>query len=225
MEEEGMKPRIQIAAAVTAAIVALSVHAAALERSGCIGIGPGSTLSVAGTSNVHDFESKTAEVRVTFACDSSGPPPATVAELEAALRASRVRALSVQVPVTSLHSGKSGLDKNLWQDLRSDAQPNIQVEFTRTTVTPRSAGGDTINLHAEGVLKVAGRDKPVTLAARVTRVGDALWLDGRQSLRMTEFGIKPRTMMLGTLRVRDEVTVRYHLLLVPAGATGETRTR
>jgi len=32
---------------------------------------------------------------------------------------------------------------------------------------------------------------------------------------MSEFGIKPPTMMMGTLRVGDAVTVSYRLLLVP----------
>jgi hypothetical protein len=32
---------------------------------------------------------------------------------------------------------------------------------------------------------------------------------------MSDYGIKPPTMMMGTIRVGDKVTVRYRLLLVP----------
>ena len=65
------------------------------------------------------------------------------------------------------------------------------------------------------VLTVAGRERPVTLAARACGGDQGLWLEGRETLRMTDFGIKPRTMMLGSLRVKDQIIVRYRMLLVP----------
>jgi hypothetical protein len=60
-----------------------------------------------------------------------------------------------------------------------------------------------------------GRERPVTLEARAIRNGSGVWLEGSRGLRMTDYGIKPPTMMLGTLRVGDSITVRYRLLLVP----------
>jgi polyisoprenoid-binding protein YceI len=177
-------------------------------------------LWIEGKSNVHDFESRTTTVVVRIKRDSSASAPTTAAELEALVRGSHVHSLDVEVPVTSLHSGKAGLDKNLWQDLRAQANPAIRFHLTKYTVSARAAQrdtkSDTIAISAEGTLRIAGRERPVTLNARAYRSDSGLWIDGSQELQMTDFGIKPRAMMLGTLRVKDEVVVHYHLLLMPS---------
>ena len=46
---------------------------------------------------------------------------------------------------------------------------------------------------------------------------NGVWLEGTHALLMTEYGIKPRRMMLGTLRVKDRIAVHFRLLLVPGG--------
>ncbi|MEO5987353.1 MAG: YceI family protein, partial [Candidatus Eisenbacteria bacterium] len=112
---------------------------------------------------------------------------------------------------------KEGIDKNLWKDLQAEVFPTIQFHLTKYTVGANPAKGDTTHLQAEGVLRIAGRERPVTLRMHAYRSAEGLWVDGNERLRMTDYGIKPRTMMLGTLRVKDEVVVRYHLLLIPQG--------
>jgi len=177
-------------------------------------LGPGSTLWIEGKSNMHDFESRTTTVVVKFKRDSSASAPTTPAEWETLVRGSHVQGLDVEIPVTSLRSGKAGLDKNLWQDLKADAHPAIQFHLAKYTA--REAKHDTIAISAEGALRIAGREKQVTLHAHACRVDAGLWIDGSQELQMTDFGIKPRTMMLGALRVKNEVVVHYHLLLIPS---------
>jgi YceI-like protein len=201
-----------LAGAVT--LLALGAHAVtapAIESSSGIHLGGGSSLWIEGKSNLHEFESRTSTVAVNLKRESGAAKPATVAELEAVVRGP-VTALDVDVPVTSLHSGKAGLDKNLWQDLRADANPTIHFHLTKYAA---GAPGDTTNITAEGTLRIAGRERPVTLHARAYRAAAGWWIDGNHELQMTDFGIKPRTMMLGTLRVKDEVVVHYHLLLIP----------
>ena len=222
MKPQGSRWAVAVGCALVVAGLSARAFAADPAAPTCIGVGPGSTLWIEGTSNVHDFESRTTSLRVTFICESGRPAPATAADLEALVRASGVRTVTVQVPVTTLHSGKSGLDKNLWQDLRADQHPSVEVELSHATLT--AGADDTTEIHADGVLRIAGQERPATLVARVHRTADGLWLDGSQRLKMTDFGIKPRTMMLGTLRVHDQVTVRYHVLLVPAGTATGTHT-
>jgi hypothetical protein len=50
----------------------------------------------------------------------------------------------------------------------------------------------------------------------VTRVHDptdALRVTGKYELNMKDFGVKPPTLMLGTMRVGEKVTVNFDLLL------------
>ncbi len=209
--------------------VAFVAQAATHEDAGvpaAIGLGAGSSLWLEGTSNIHDFESRTSQVVVAFTRDSNAQNATDAASLEAMIRASAMRGLDLHVLVTTLHSGKAGLDKNLYKALNVEAHPQIHFHLARYTVTPRATGGDTLNIHAEGTLSVAGKDQPVSLEARAYRNDRGVWLEGSEPLLMSAFGIKPPKMMLGTLRVNDKITVRYRLLLAPTGpATAATSAK
>jgi hypothetical protein len=181
-------------------------------------LGPGSSLWLEGTSTLHDFESRTTELTVTLTRDPGSTQPGDAAALSALVRGAGIRGVDVDVPVRSLHSGKNGLDKNLYKDLSADEHPSIRFHLAHYTAQP--AGGDSLGIHADGTLEIAGRSRPVTLAARAWRTSEGLWLDGSEALLMSEYGIKPPTMMMGTLRVGDRITIHYHLLLAPRTAPG-----
>jgi hypothetical protein len=178
-------------------------------------LGPGSTLWLEGTSTLHDYESRTSETAIAMIRDPAAPQPSDAAAFEALIRASGVRGVDVRVPVLSLRSKKSGLDRNLWRTLQADAHPAIHCQIDRATVTSSATGGDTLGIRAEGTLEVAGRTRPITLEARAWRAASGIWISGSTPLLMSDFGIKPPTMMMGTLRVANRVTVHYRLLLTP----------
>ena len=183
-------------------------------------LGPKSTLWLEGTSTMHDYEAKAGEVRVTMTRDDAKAAPANVGDLESLIRDSGIRRVDVEVPVATLKSKKEGLDKNMYKSLKATQHPVIRCQLTSYSVAPSKSGADTLDLRAEGTLEVAGSKRPVTLAARAWRSGSGLWIVGSQPLKMSDFGIKPPTMMMGTLRVGDRVTVNYRLLLTPNGDTG-----
>ena len=207
----------------------LVAQAATHEGAGvptAIGLATGSSLWLEGTSNIHNFESRTSQVTVAFTRDANAPNPTDAASLDAMIRASAVHGLDLHVLVATLKSGKAGLDKNLYKALEAEEHPQIHFHLARYTVTPRAASGDTLNVHAEGTLSVAGKDQPVSLEARAFRNDRGVWLEGSEALLMSSFGVKPPKMMLGTLRVNDKITVRYRLLLAPTGpATAATSAK
>lgn len=217
-------PTLVLALALSVAITSLPAQAAAPDSSAAplaVTLGPGSTLWLDGTSTIHEYESRTSETKIAFKRDSAAPQPADAASFEALIRSSGVRHVDVHVPVLSLRSKKSGLDKNLWKALKADDHPAIRCQLARYTVKSSAAGGDTLQIRAEGTLEVAGRTRPITLDARAWRAPTGIWIAGSQPLLMSDFGIKPPTMMMGTLRVADRVTVHYRLLLTPkSGADG-----
>jgi hypothetical protein len=175
-----------------------------------LGLGPDSRLWLEGTSTLHDYESETRAVVITWVCDPSAP---AAADLGTLIQSSIVRRVDVRVPVLSLRSKKSGLDKNLWRTLGAEKHPDIRCQLTRYTVT--SAPGDSLQIRAEGTLEVAGRSRAIVLDARGWKGPHGLWVSGSAPLLMSDYGIKPPTMMMGALRVADRVTVRYRLLLTP----------
>ena len=176
-----------------------------------------------GRSNLHPFECRTSTLTLLLTRDPSAPEPAGAAGLDSLVRAAGVDGAEFELPVASLHSDRKGLDRNMYRAMKADSFPTIRFHLTRYAPRARGASGDTLDLSAEGTLTVAGRTRPVALSARLVRQAHALWLEGSQDLLMTDFDIRPPTMMLGTLRVADRVIVRYRLLLTLGGAAAGAR--
>ena len=151
---------------------------------------------------------------MTLTRDPGATAPADLAGLEGLIRASGVRSLDLEVPVKTLKSEKSGLDKNLWKSLKADEHPTIHFHLTQYTVEPSASNADTLRIHARGTLDIAGVQRPDTLDARAFRTPQGIWLEGTEPLLMSDFGIKPPTLMLGTLKVADRIDVHYKMLLV-----------
>jgi len=217
--------RLQAVAIVVAAVWVLAGAASGAEAPAGLGGVPvpvtlekGSALWLTGTSTLHDYESRTAEPVLTITREATAPAPDNGAALAALLRESQVHGVELSVPVKSLHSHKDGLDKNLWKTLRADEFPSIRFRMTNYTVDAKSSG-DTLQIQAVGRLTVSGVERPDTLVARAWPSGNTLRLEGHEPLRMSTFGIKPPTMMLGTLRVDDRITVHFQFTLTPRGDT------
>ena len=213
-----MKVRFVLRAAAGAVLLTAALfHPAAITANDALPVelGQGSVLSIHGTSTVHEYEctSKAVQISLTRAPDAAAP--ADVAGLAALIRGSKVSGVEVRVPVASLKSGKEALDKNLRKAMKADKHPDVVFVLSRYTLGPSTE--DSLGIKAEGTLTVAGTARPITLEGRAVRGGTGIWLTGQYGLRMSEFGIKPPTMMLGALRVADPVTVRYRLQLIPKG--------
>lgn len=183
-------------------------------------LGPGSALWIEGTSTVHDWESRTTQLTVKLTRDGSAADAADVAALDQWLRSGGLKGLDLDVPLSTMHSQKgSTLDKNLLKALKAEKNPEITFHLTQARVGQPT--GDSIQVSADGVLRIAGRERPITVAGRLVRSEAGVWLNGSHGLRMSEYDVKPPTMMLGTLRVHDSVSVHFKLLLAPSAPSGK----
>jgi YceI-like protein len=207
-------------AVLAVALLAHACIAAAQPAAGqapvpaAVHVGPGSVLWIEGGSTVHDWESRTTQPTLKLLRDVSAADAADVAALDAWLRAGNLRGLELGVPLSTMHSHKgSTLDKNMLKALKADKNPEITFSLTQARVGEPS--GDSIRVSADGVLRVAGRERPITVAGRLVRSEAGVWLNGSHGLRMSEYDVKPPTMMMGTIRVRDSVSVHFNLLLAP----------
>lgn len=166
-------------------------------------LAPASAVTVEGTSNVHDWHATTTTLTARIEVATPVTP------------ASMVRAVTVTIPVTSLRSGKDGLDKNLYKAMRADAHPDITYRMTSFSSRPDSAGQAAV---VNGVLTANGVEKAVTLQAVLSGNDRALRAVGSATFNMTDFGIKPVTALLGMVRSADQVTVRFDIVGAAAQA-------
>ena len=180
----------------------------------------GSALWLTGTSTIHDYRSQASRLEVAFTSDPTLWPAAAsgVDAIEGLIRAQGVTAIDVVVDVAGLKSGKEGLDKNMYKALLAEKHPEIRFKVADYQV---GAPGDTAGtrIDARGTLTVAGVEREITMSATARREGDTIRLRGSVPLLMTQFGIKPPKMMLGTIKTSDKVVVHIDLLIGAADGT------
>jgi polyisoprenoid-binding protein YceI len=185
-----------------AAAAAPGQEAAALP----LGVASG-TVSLAGTSNVHDYTASTKSLRVTrvqFAPSVAGPELWT--EI---LKPGALEAFDVAIPAATLISDKEGLDKNMHKALKVAEHPDITFRLRR--LEPKAGGAGA--LQGVGILKVAGVEREVILDLKTARKESGLAVSGRVALLMTDFGITPPKAMLGMLKTDPKVTITFETVL------------
>jgi polyisoprenoid-binding protein YceI len=169
-----------------------------------LGIGT-ARLTLAGTSNIHEYTASTSTVRVTRV--QLGTLAAGADVLENALKPGAVEAFEVAVPVKSLVSQKDGLDKNMHKALKGDEHPEIAFKLLRFEGRAAPASG----LRAIGVLRVAGVDRQVAIDITTERKDAALVVTGTLALLMTDWGIAPPKAMMGMLKTDPKVVVTFEV--------------
>ena len=164
-------------------------------------------ITIAGTSNVHEFTASTTKVRITRA--QLGASVAGPDFWDNALKPGAVEAFEIAIPAATLTSPKEGLDKNMHKALKVQEHPDITFRLVRFDATQNAAGA----ARAIGVLKIAGVEREVALDITTKHTGFTLAVQGRVDLLMTDYGITPPKAMLGMLKTDPKVTVTFETVL------------
>ncbi len=164
-------------------------------------------VSIAGTSNIHEYTASTTAVRVTrvqLASTVTGPN-----FWDDVVKPGAVEAFDVAIAAGSLSSPKEGLDKNMHKALKTDAHPDITFRLRRLESRAGAAGG----LRGVGVLQIAGVEREVAIDLTTERKDAGLNVHGELQILMTDFGIAPPKAMMGMLKTDPKVTIAFDTLL------------
>lgn len=101
---------------------------------------------------------------------------------------------------------------NLLRVLETDRYPYIDFRLSSLQNVKGVDGG--FEAIAVGVLRVRNRPAAVTSIVRGRFDGDRLRVEGEFPFRMSSVGIRPPRLLLGMLRVNDEITVKYRIAAV-----------
>lgn len=159
-----------------------------------------SRLTISGGSTVRSWSCSTGNVRGAVRTISGGAT--SIAELPTG-----TYQVALAIPVSSIDCRNGTMNGHLRRALRAERNPEIRFELERYTV---NAAGQ---VSAQGNVSVAGRTTPITLQATVAPAPDGVRAAGRVQLRMTELGVEPPTLMLGTLKVHDPITIEFDVYL------------
>jgi hypothetical protein len=195
------------AATVIGAALTLTIAQSAVARdaSARVQLATGSSLTLRGKSTMHDYASKATRLQLEVElADTLAPGPLTLAQLA---EKGAVKSIVLTVPVAGLKSEKDGLDKNMYKALKATANPNIV--FRIVTATP----GSNAVFRVAGELEVAGVRRPLEVDVRASETSEGIVLEGTQTLSMPDYGIKPPSMFLGTLKTDPKVVIDWRLVL------------
>ena len=163
-------------------------------------------VSIAGTSNIHEYTATTTSVRVTRVHLANAAPGGDL--WDHVLTPGVLDAFEVVIPAATLASPKDGLDKNMHKALKVTQFPDITFRLLRL-----EPGAGAATLLGIGVLRIAGVDREVALHLTAGRQGQALRVTGHVDLLMTDFGVTPPKAMLGMLKTDPKVTVTFETVV------------
>lgn len=157
--------------------------------------------TVKGTSTLHDWESEITVMEGKGSFQSKNGVLASIKNAE------------IKVLVRGIKSEKGrNMDNKTYETFQSDKYPFITYSFDNAKVVINDARA--VSIEADGILSMAGTSKSTSLLAKGKELpnGD-LQLTVSKTIKMTDFNMKPPVMFLGTIKVGDEITVNFDLVL------------
>ena len=191
---------------VVAAAVALLTLSGSGSAQGPLALNT-ARITIAGTSNVHDYTATTAVARVTRVELGEATPGATF--WDDVQKTTGLKAFDITIPAETLKSGKDGLDKNMYKALKTREHADITFRLARLEGT---AGA----LKAIGTLRIAGVEREVTLPLTTVKKGANLAVTGALDVLMTDYGIQPPKAMMGMVKADPKITITFDVVLAIA---------
>jgi hypothetical protein len=155
-------------------------------------------IKVLGTSNVHDWsmEDKDVSCTATFTYAEKAPMP------------TKLTVFTFSFPIHSLKSGKSGMDSKAYDAMKAKDGGNIVFTASSSTIMPGK--GNQFTVISNGTLTIAASARTISLTAACQVNPDgSIACTGTDKLKMSDYGIKPPTYMLGALKTGDALTIDF----------------
>jgi polyisoprenoid-binding protein YceI len=190
---------------MAAATVAGAQSASAIR----LRLDPGSELTIEGTSSLHDFHCKTDKINAYVDVD-----PGYTKDLTKVARP--IASVKVNIVVKTLSCGNGQMDRNMYSTLKADENQLIKYVLSGYDILDGTVSPSAFAAKTTGTLTVAGQEKVVAMKISAERLSDGKAVaQGEQTLRMSDFGIKPPSFMFGRLKVGDEIKVKFNIKAGP----------
>jgi hypothetical protein len=192
------------------ALMAVAVTAQAQSASAIrLRLDPTSEVSIEGTSSMHAFHCKTNKIMAYVDVD-----PGYTKDLTKIARP--IASVKVNIVVRTLTCGNGQMDKNMYSTLDADKNPIIRYTMSGYDILDGSAKPSAFVAKTTGTLVISGQEKVINMKINAERLSDGkATAQGEESVLMTDFGIQPPSFMFGTLKVGNEIKVKFNLKAGP----------
>ena len=164
-----------------------------------------SKLWVEGMSTVKSFTCKAPVLTASVGIANTNAARAVLAGEKA------VQTARFDVAVDKMDCGTGTMNEHMLKALKAPANPVISFQLISYEL---SKTADSTKGTLNGTLKIGGVEKPIELPVALFPGTDgALRVTGAREINMKDYDLKPPSLMLGTMKVREKVTVRFDLLL------------
>jgi polyisoprenoid-binding protein YceI len=161
-----------------------------------------SSMTIFGTTNVHDFQSKVGQISGELVINAS----------------KQVQSLSVDVPVKGIKSNEKAMDNKTYEAFKSDKNPNIS--FRLIEVGSLQINDNEMEGIVSGNLTMAGVTRKVSFKAigKSNKAG-MYQVKGALPLKMTDFKMSPPTALMGMMKVGDAITLKFDVTIATPNMT------
>lgn len=168
---------------------------------------PESKVSVRGTSSMHDWEVAVEKYEVEFLLKNTDNGKISISNIKASFSGASV---------TSDNSIMTGKARDA---LKVKEHPEIVFISDGAENVVRNEG--KISGTMIGKLSLAGVSKSIDIVFTGNIKGDSIHISGSEEVNMADYGIKPPTALLGTLKTGEMVTIDLQLsFLIPGENAG-----
>ena len=165
---------------------------------------PQSKLWVEGTSSIKSWSCKAGDLNAVVEASTAS----AVSQVLTGDKA--VKTVDVTLQSDKLDCGNGTMNDHMKKALKVGDFPTIEFKVATYDLAKTSDGvSGTLN----GTLTLGGVKKPIAVAATGSNDGGALHVIGSHELKMTDYDLKPPTLMFGRIKVGDAVTVKFDLFL------------
>jgi YceI-like domain len=199
------KTLLTVSALMAVAVTAKAQSASAIR----LRLDPTSEVTIEGTSSMHAFHCKTNKIMAYVDVD-----PGYTKDLTKIARP--IASVKVNIVVRTLTCGNGQMDKNMYSTLDADKNPIIKYTMSGYDILDGSAKPSAFVAKTTGTLMISGQEKVINMKINAERLSDGkATAQGEQDVLMTDFGIQPPSFMFGTLKVGNEIKVKFNLKAGP----------
>ena len=157
---------------------------------------------IKGSSSLHAWESNITQMEGKGAFETKDDELVAVKDVE----------IKIEVKGIKSKEGRQ-MDNKTYDTFKSDQNPYITYTLSNAVVKVNDS--NLVTIEAAGRLTMAGVTQSAPLSATGKKLpnGD-LQLSLSKKIKMTDYKMEPPVMLLGTIKVGDEVTVEFDFVLV-----------
>ncbi len=118
------------------------------------------------------------------------------------------------IPVLGFDCGRAAMNRDFYDALQAETHPTIRITLTDATLLSRPAGSTWVPVEVRARLQLAGAARAVTIRAEGRRAeGDVVEIRGSHALKMSQYGIRPPSGLMGLVRAHDSLVANFYLVV------------